>query len=162
MSVINDVVASYGGPHKVVARHLAAGEREDRALVILIAACVMMFVASWPYNARVAHLEGKNLSELMAGSLFALLFIAPLLFYTLSFVVGFVLRLFGWAGSIYASRMSLFWALFASTPLILLHGLVKGFLGTGLQEQIVGFIWFVVFMWFWISGLFQSARSAAQ
>lgn len=158
MSVIADMLSSYRGPHKVVARHLAMGVREDRALAVLMVGCVLLFVSSWPYNARLAHLEGQELGPLVGGSLFALLFIAPLVFYLLATLVAAVLRLAGWKGGAYASRFSLFWALLASSPLLLLHGLIKGYLGVGPQEQIVGVFWFLAFMWFWISGLFQAAR----
>lgn len=161
MSVLGDIAASYAGPHKVVARHMAMGQREDRALAILMAGCTMLFVSSWPYNARLAHLEGQDMGPLIGGSLFALMFMAPLLFYVLSGVVGVVLGLGGWKGGAYGSRFALFWALLATSPLLLLHGLVKGFVGPGLQEQAVGAIWFTVFLWFWISGLFQAGRSVA-
>ncbi|WP_127112037.1 YIP1 family protein [Shimia sediminis] len=159
MSVLRDIAATYGGPHKVVARHLAVGQREDRALAILMAGCAMLFVSSWPYNARVAHLEGQDMGPLMGGSLFALMFMAPLIFYILAGVVGFLLGLAGWKGGGYASRFALFWAILATTPMLLLHGLVRGFLGPGLEEQIVGLIWFVVFLWFWLSGLRQAGRA---
>ena len=161
MSVIREIGATYAGPHKVVARHLAVGPREDRALVILIAACALFFVSSWPINARIAHLEGKELNPLLGGSLMAWIFMAPLAFYVLSFVVKIVLSLFGWKGGAYGSRIALFWALLAASPVVLLNGLVLGFIGPGIQAQIVGLIWFVLFMWFWISGLFQANRSAA-
>lgn len=161
MSVIGDIASSYRGPQKVIARHLAIGPREDRALAILMAGCILFFVASWPQNARVAHLEARDITPLMGASLFALLFIAPLGLYLIAAIVSTVLGLFGWKGGAYASRISLFWALLASTPLLLVHGLVKGFLGVGIQEQILGLIWFIVFMWFWMSGLFQSGKDAA-
>ncbi len=158
MSVVADMLSSYGGPHKVVARHLAMGVREDRALAILMAGCVLLFVSSWPNNARIAHLEGQDIGPLIGGSLFALLFIAPLMFYLLASLVGLALRLLGWNGGAFASRFSLFWALLASSPLFLLHGLTKGYMGSGVHEQVVGVFWFFAFMWFWISGLFQAAR----
>ena len=161
MSVLADIAASYAGPHKVVARHMTAGQREDRALAILMAGCTMLFVSSWPYNARLAHLEGQDMGPLIGGSLFALMFIAPLVLYVLAGLVGFVLGLTGWKGGAYGSRFALFWALLASSPLLLLHGLMRGFLGDGPQVTIVGAIWFTVFLWFWISGLFQAGRSLA-
>lgn len=161
MSVLRDIAASYGGPHKVVARHLAMAQREDRAIAILFAGCALWFVSSWPYNARLSHLEGREMGPLIGGSLFALMFIAPLFFYLFAGVVGFVLRLIGWKGNGYGSRFALFWALLASTPLLLLHGLVRGFIGPGLQEQIVGLIWFISFLWIWTSGLLQAGREAA-
>lgn len=161
MSVISDMLSSYAGPHKVVARHLAVGQREDRALAILMAGCILLFVSSWPYNARVAHLEGQDIGPIMGGSLFGLLFIAPLFFYALSTGVGLLLRALGWKGTTWASRFALFWALLASSPLLLLHGLVKGFFGSGPEAQGIGMIWFAIFMWFWISGLLQAGKGVA-
>lgn len=160
MSVVADMLASYRGPHKVVARHLAMGPREDRALAILMAGCVLLFVSSWPYNARLAHLEGRELGPLIGGALFGLLFIAPLAFYLMASVMALVLRFLGWKGGAFAARFALFWALFASSPLLLLHGVTKGYLGAGTEAQIVGFFWLTAFLWFWISGLFQAGRGA--
>ncbi|CUJ93627.1 hypothetical protein PH7735_01645 [Shimia thalassica] len=160
MSVIRDIAATYAGPHKVVDRHLAIGEREDRALVLVMAACLLFFVSSWPINARIAHLEGRELNPLLGGALMGWIFIAPLAFYTLSFVVGLVLSALGWKGGTYGSRIALFWALLASSPLVLIHGLVLGFAGPGMAQQAIGLIWVLVFFWFWSSGLMQAGRSA--
>ena len=52
-----------------------------------------------------------------------------------------------------SGRSPLFWALLASSPLMLLHGLVAGFIGPGIQLQSVGLVWLAVFLWFWIRGL---------
>ena len=46
----------------------------------------------------------------------------------------------------------------ASSPLVLLNGLAAGFLGAGPQLMLVGLIWFVVFLWFWLSGLRVAER----
>lgn len=50
-------------------------------------------------------------------------------------------------------RLTLFWSLLATTPVMLLLGLVAGLIGPGIQLQIVAIIWLCVFAWFWISGL---------
>ncbi len=144
-----------------MARHLAAGVREDRALVILMAACVVFFISGWPRLARIAHLEGQELNPLLGGALLGWLFIAPLAFYTLSWALGLVLGLLGWNGGGYGSRIALFWALLAASPILLIYGLVAGFAGPGLGQSVVGLIWFVVFAWFWISGLMQAGRTPA-
>lgn len=161
MSVLRDIAATYGGPHKVVARHLAMGQREDRTLVILMAACVIFFVSTWPQNARIAHLEGQELNPLMGGSLMAWIFIAPLVFYILATVVGVILKMFGWKGGGYGSRVALFWALLAASPLVLLNGLVAGFIGPSVQQTLVGAVWFGFFLWFWTAGLRQAGRVEA-
>lgn len=161
MSVLRDIAVSYRGPQPVVARHLATGAREDRALVILMAACVVFFISSWPRLARIAHLEDKELNPLLGGSLLGWIFIAPLAFYTLSWLLGVILGVLGWKGGGYGSRIALFWALLAASPLVLLNGLVAGFAGPGLALSVVGLIWILVFGWFWVAGLQQAGRTPA-
>ncbi|MCP4821650.1 MAG: YIP1 family protein [Shimia sp.] len=161
MSVARDIVATYRGPHKVVARLLAMGEREDRAFVILMAACTITFVGQWPRLARQAHMTGEELNPLLGGTLMAWLFIAPLLAYFLAFVFHLVFKALRRKQTSYGARVALFWAMLAASPLILLHGLVAGFIGAGIQLSIVGLIWFVCFLWFWMSGMMQAGKAEA-
>lgn len=154
MPVTRDIVATYRGPGRVVRRLLDSGTREDRALVILMAACVVVFIAQTPRLAREAHLTGQELNMLLGGTLLAWIFIAPLIFYLIGWLSHLVARLVGGKGQgSFGARLALFWALLASTPLLLLHGLVAGFVGPGAELQIVGLIWLVIFLWFWLSGL---------
>ncbi|WP_371224284.1 YIP1 family protein [Roseovarius sp. 2305UL8-3] len=159
MPVARDIAATYRGPRRVMRRLLAMGPREDRALVILMAACVVVFIAQWPRLSREAHLTGQELNPLLGGTLMAWIFIAPLLFYAIAFLSHLVLRALGRKCDAFATRMALFWALLASTPLILLHGLVAGFIGPGIELQIVGVLWLVVFLWFWLSNMREAGWS---
>ncbi|KUF11461.1 YIP1 family protein [Pseudoponticoccus marisrubri] len=153
MALTTDIAATYRGPGAVMRRLLALGRREDRALAILMGACVVMFIAQWPRLARDAHLQDLNLQMEMGGALLGTIFILPLVFYGLAGLVHLGMKLFGGLGDAYGSRLALFWALLAASPLALLYGLVAGFVGQGAQLTIVGLVWFVAFMWFWISGL---------
>ena len=45
-------------------------------------------------------------------------------------------------------RVGLFWSFFAATPMMMLFGLVKGFLGSGTAENVVGFFWFIALSYF--------------
>ncbi|MDA8584724.1 YIP1 family protein [Rhodobacteraceae bacterium] len=102
--------------------------REDRALVILISACALIFVAQWPRLARESHLDPSiELDALLAGALFAWLMVMPLVFYALSIVLTVVLRISGQRITGFSCRMGLFWAVLASTPLWLFAGLLAGF-----------------------------------
>ncbi|MCR9157117.1 MAG: YIP1 family protein [Rhodobacteraceae bacterium] len=161
MPFTQDIAATYRGPGKVVRRLVNAGQREDRALAILMGACAILFIARWPALARQAHLEGLELNMLLGGTLMATVFLAPLLFYVLAFVAHLIARAVGGQGPSYNARIALFWGLLASSPLILLNGLVAGYIGAGIQLTIVGLIWFCVFMWFWISGMLAAYRGAA-
>lgn len=162
MSVTTDILATYRGPGRVVRRLLGMGQREDRALAILMASCVVLFIAQLPRLSREAHLEGRDLNELMAGSLMALILIAPLLMYVIAAASHVVAKVVGGKGDWFGARLALFWALLASSPLVLLHGLVAGFIGPSPALQLVGGLWFAVFLWFWIAGLFQAERAEAR
>ena len=160
MSLTRDMVATYRGPHRVVARLLSMGQREDRALAILMAGCGIVFVAQWPRLAREAHLTGQELNALLGGTLLAWLFIAPLLLYFIAFLSHILLRALGRKQTSYGARLALFWALLAAAPLILLHGLVAGFIGPGIGLNVIGLAWLLAFLWFWISGLMQAGKGA--
>lgn len=159
MAVTRNIAATYRGPGRVIKHLLSLGQREDRALAYLIAGCVVVFIAQMPKLARQAHLEGEDLNMLMGASLMAWVFIAPLILYALAGLSHFVAKVFRGRGSHYGARLALFWALLASSPLMLLNGLVAGFIGPGLELQLVGLIWLVAFGWFWLGGLIEAERT---
>ena len=71
MLLTREIVATYRGPGAVVSRLLAQGPREDRALMFVMAACGLFFVAQLPALSRRAWLEGVDLNPLMGGALLA-------------------------------------------------------------------------------------------
>ena len=158
MAATRDIVATYRGPGRVVQRLIGNGLREDRALIYLMIGCLMVFVAQTPRLARQAWLTGEDLGMLMGATLLAWLFIAPLVFYVIAGLSQLVLRLLRTGVSAYATRMALFWALLASSPIMLLWGLTAGFVGPGLEMTLTGGLWVVVFVWFWIGGLIGATR----
>ncbi|WP_050931716.1 hypothetical protein [Aestuariivita boseongensis] len=161
MPVTSDIAATYRGPGRVMRRLMAMGAREDRALAFLMGFCVIAFIAQLPRLARQAHLQGEDLSMLMAGALMGSVFILPLLLYIIAWATHLIRKLIGRQSSSYGARLALFWSLLASTPLMLLYGLIGGFIGQGPALQLVGLIWVAVFLWFWIATLRASGESAA-
>ena len=161
MALSSDILATDLWPWCVVRRLLDMGQREDRALIFVMAFCVVAFIAQMPGLARKAHLEGVELNMLLGGALLGSVFILPLVFYTLALVSHWAARLFGGQGSAYGARLALFWALLSSAPLVLLNGLVAGFIGPGPTLTFVGLAWVAVFVWFWVSGFRQVQRSVA-
>ena len=158
MPISSDMVATYRGPRRAFARLLSSEVREDRALMILMAGCLIAFVARWPALARQAHISGDDLNMLLGGALMAWLFIAPLVLYALAALSHILAKLLRGQGDWYGARVALFWSLLASSPLMLLNGLIEGFVGPGPGLQLVGLLWFIVFMWFWLSGLLEAER----
>ncbi|MEB3419381.1 YIP1 family protein [Salipiger marinus] len=158
MSLSREIVATYRGPGAVMRRLLAQGPREDRALMFILAACALFFVAQLPAQARQAHLDGVDPNPLMGGALLGWLVLAPLLFYGLAALSHLIARVFGGRGTGYGARLALFWSLLAASPLLLLNGLVAGFMGPGPQLMLVGLLWFVIFLWFWLRSLTVAER----
>ena len=161
MPVTTDIVASYRGPRRVMRRLLALGESEGRVLATLMAGCGVTFIAQWPRLARQAHVEEVELQPHLGGALMGWVFIAPLGFYLLAFLAHLVSRAFGANGTAHDSRFAMFWSYLAASPLILLHGLVAGFIGPGPALTSVGAIWFGVFVWFWLSNMREAGWGAA-
>jgi hypothetical protein len=154
MAITTNISATYRGPGRVMRRLLEMGQREDRALAYLMAACGLMFLGQLPSLARQAHIAGEDLDMMMGGALMAWIVFAPLGLYFVAFLTHLFARfVFRGKGSFYGARLALFWALLAAAPLFLLVGLVAGFLGQGLEWRIVGAIWLLCFLWFWIRGL---------
>ena len=119
-------------------------------------------IARWPSISREAYLAGQEPQAGMAGALLGVVFILPLLCYAVALLSQGVIRLFGVKATGYSTRVALFWALLAASPLTLLAGLVAGFMGQGVELTITGALWFAVFLWFWMAGLKQAGWGEAR
>ncbi len=160
MAVTTDIVRTWRGPRVVMRELLAHGRREDRAVAYVIAACLLIFVAQGPRLSRQAAgfdlapgAETRDITELLSYELFAWLMIWPLLLYGIAAITHVLAKIVGGKGTFYSARLALFWALLASTPVLLLYGLMAGFVGPGLQTQVVGGIWVLSFGWMWLQCL---------
>lgn len=158
MSVTNDMIAAYRRPGRVMDRQMNSGAGEERALIFLMASCVVVFISNMPVISRTAHLEQIEMGPLLGASVLAWLFVAPLVFYVLAAVLRVVLRALGCKASWFHVRLALFWTMLAGTPLILLNGLTGGLIGSGIEQNIVGAVWFASFLWI----LFGSLRAVCK
>ncbi|MGG7646354.1 YIP1 family protein [Rhodovulum sp. YNF3179] len=160
MSVARDILRTYRAPRETLRRLLSDGPSEGRALTWLMAAAVLLFAAQLPALAREAHLSGGDppFAALASGALLGAVVIAPLMFYGLAALSHLVARIFGGQGGWLGARIALFWALLAAAPLMLLRGLVAGFIGAGPALTITGSLAGGVFLFFWLAGLFEAER----
>jgi len=158
MSIVQDIIYTYHKPQQVIVGLLEGVVSESRSLAILMGGCVGTFVSTWPALARQAHLESKDLTDLMGGALLAWVFIMPLVFYVLAMMLWGIQHVLLGRARMDQVRIVLFWSFFASLPFIFLHGLVRGFIGESAAQKIVGFIWFAIIVWFVTSGFKAIAK----
>lgn len=159
MPVSTDILESYRRPRAVFRRKLAGGAHEGRALATLIGACLLIFVAQWPGLARAAYIDPAiPLDARLGGALLGTLFLLPPIAYGVAALSHLVARVLGGTGSFFTARLALFWALLAVSPLMLLQGLVRGFIGPGPALTLVGLAVLAAFMMLWVTSLFESER----
>ncbi|GHD99768.1 hypothetical protein U879_06105 [Defluviimonas sp. 20V17] len=159
MSIVSDIAESYRAPGRVLARKLAAGVREDRALAQLMLACFLIFVSEWPVLARAAHLDNSvSFDQRLGGALMATLFILPPLAYGGAAIAHLAARALGGRGGWYGARLALFWSMLAISPLMLLNGLVAGIIGPGVAARALGWVVAAAFAWLWLGGLWVVER----
>ncbi|WP_375552563.1 YIP1 family protein [Rhodophyticola porphyridii] len=160
MAVTTDIVQSWRRPRRVIRRLLDMGRREDRALVYLILACLLIFVAQWPRLQREAILMPERpLDALIGAALFGWLFIAPLLFYAIGMLSHLVARMLGGKGTGYSARLALFWSLLATSPAFLFYGMVAGFIGPGPGQTMVGAGLLLAFVVIWGMTLIEAEQA---
>jgi hypothetical protein len=157
MAVTSDIIRTWRAPRDVARDLLGMGPREDRALIYLMAACLLLWVAQLPRLAREAYLTGEPRDQLIGTALYVWLFFAPLGLYLASLLLQGVMRLMGAGVAGARIRIVLFWALLAATPVALLHGLLLGLSGPGIGADLVGVAGLAAFMLFAALGLREAA-----
>ncbi len=160
MAVTTDIAAMYRRPRAVIRDRLAPPRREDRALGYVLVACLLLFVAQAPSQARQAYIDPSVPVEarLYWSGLFYV-FMLPLALYLLAAISHLAGRLTGGGGSFHGARVALFWALLASVPLWLLAGLTAGFVGPGPAQVLTAGLAAAAFVLFWTLGLAEDRRA---
>ncbi|MEP2782096.1 MAG: YIP1 family protein [Pseudoruegeria sp.] len=160
MPVSSDIVRSYVAPRKVLRRQFRAGVGEEQALAYVMIACFLFFIAQLPALSRAVYLmpDGPEFTTRAVGAFVGGVFFAPLFFYALAAISRLVSKLFGGRGTWLRARIALFWALLVVSPLVLLRGLVAGFIGAGQAESLVAALVGIMFLIVWILGLIEAEK----
>ncbi len=165
MAVTTDIVQTWRDPRAVYRRLLAMGQREDRAIAILMAACFLVFVAQWPRLVRSSQgidlpdgTIAPELDRLMSYEFMGWLMIWPLGMYVIAGFVVLLMRGFGSVITGYGGRLALFWALLAASPAMLFYGLLRGLNGAAVATQLAGILWVAALVVFWVQGLRAAAK----
>lgn len=171
MAITADILSAWKGPRQFIRTKQAENPPDAAVLVLMMAACFLVFVARWPSLARDAELQRQaaetaglpadqvpSLQALMGINLFVLVFVLPLILYGLAALSHLVARLSGGKGDHRGARLALVWALLATAPAMLFQGLVAGLVGPGLQLTLVGLGVAGLFLWQWLSMLIETER----
>ena len=123
--LVDTIFRSWRDPRGVMAAQVAGGLSEARALVHLLLACGLFFVASLPAAVRTsAALDvDEPVSAAVSAHLFAWGAVAPLVAYALAVLVHLVARAFGGQPGFLRARAALFWSALAAAPAVLAAGL---------------------------------------
>lgn len=155
MAVTTDIVESWRNPRSVVRRHLRRGRSEPFAFSLLFVFLLITFIAQFPRVARVSAMDPTiPISPQMLGVGLGLLATIPFL-YALAALSSLGMRSLGAIVSGYGARIALFWSLVATSPLVLLVGLVAGMIGGGNQLILCGVLTFAAFVFQWIFALIE-------
>ena len=126
----------------------AAGASEKENLAYLVGGCVISFIAQWPAQSRQAFINQQPVDELMGAILLSNLFLLPLIFYLVSAIVFIFAKIFKSNILGVELRLIIFWSYLATSPILLLVGLVEGFFGKSNQYYLVAGFWLSVFLVF--------------
>ena len=153
MSVVINISKTYYKPNQTYTKLFAAGVSEKDNLAYLVGGCVISFVSQWPAQSRQAFINQQPVDELMGAILLSNLFLLPLIFYFVAAIIFIFAKIF--KSNILGAelRLIIFWSYLASTPILLLVGLIQGFFGKNYQYYTVAGLWLSVFLAFVYSGL---------
>jgi len=123
--LVDATLRGWRDPRAAMAAEFDRGLSEARALVHLMLACSVFFVASLPNAIREA--QALDIADPVEGAIAAHLFgylaLAPLIAYGLAALVHLAARGFGARGGFRAARAALFWSLLMAAPVALLLAL---------------------------------------
>ena len=164
MAVATDIVRAYAGPRRTARLVLSKVDTESKALALVMIGCTFLFIAQFPELVLQGRTNAgqPTLAAMAAGRFIGTLLFAPLMFYLLAGATGALMRLLDRQISWLHSRVSLFWAVLAASPLVLIEAVAGGLQLNDLVQQTVSVATIVLFTAFWVSGLVESTSLAGR
>ncbi len=153
--VVEAIWLAWRDPRRAMAAQFAGDLTEARALVLLLLACGLFFVASLPSALREARALDITdpVGGAVAGHAFAYFALAPLLAYELAVPVHMAARAFGGKRRYFTARAALFWSALAFAPVALtlaLLGLGVELLQPALLPLVSGLGYAGLAFWIWL------------
>ncbi len=165
MSTVSAILRSYRAPREVMRTHRASGADEATGLTWLFIACILFFMARLPELSRQSHFAGLEGEEIPVASLalpvfYGTVLLAPMMFLLVAAASHLLVKVLGGQGRWLDARLALFWALLCVTPVVLLQGLIAGFVGPGTELTMAAGLVFVIFVYLWINNLIALQKPA--
>jgi len=177
MAVTTQILRSYRRPRQVMRALIAANDAGDRpearGFVYMLVGLLIIFISQLP-DLTGTGLNSAAFSQDLAGedgpapmdariaiTLFAWLFIWPLILYLIAGLSHLLARAFGGQGRGLDARLALFWAVLAVSPLFLLRGMGS----VAHAESLVMVVNYAIaagFLWIWLSALYEAERPVAE
>ncbi len=157
--LVGSIFAAYRG------LRVAQADQENRAnepriLFYAFLTGFLLFLVGLPAVRQQADtIDAENpLAIVLSARFFGSLFVLPLLFYGLAAVAHMVARVFGGTGTFQAARLSLFWALLVTMPVLILLSLLAVILAasSSIPVSLLGLFDLLVFSRIWGEGLAQA------
>ena len=166
--LVDAIGRGWRAPRAAMAAELDRGLNEGRALVHLMTACGLFFVASLPNAVREAR--GLGIDDAVEGAvsahLFAWLALAPLLAYALAALVHLAARGYGARGGFLAARAAVFWSLLLAAPLALALAVLGAIVEIAAPVVLpwlapLGYAVLAAWVWFFAASLAEAEGFAA-
>ena len=160
--LVDTMAGALRRPRAVMASQVAAGLSEPRALVHLMLACGLFFVASLPMAVRTSAdlAVDEPLSAAVSAHLFAWGAVAPLIGYGLAAAIHIAARGFGGRRGFLGTRAALFWSALAVAPAVLAGGLLGAVL-PGRPAAWLGYGAGALWIWIFAGSLAETAGFAS-
>jgi len=154
-SLVAEMGPAYRRPRAAMARQLAAGLSEGRALFHLGLACILLCVASVPSALeRAASIDADDpVNAAIAAQIFGFIVLLPMIAYGLAALMRGVSRLIGGSGSGLAMRSALFWSMLLAAPIALLLAAFGSLARSGVEGVASVSVWIgyvALGYWFWL------------
>ena len=158
MSTVSDVIAFHFRPRQIVRKRLLETSGEGHALMYLVAACLLFYMAQLPEMVRQDLLSTSSapLNAVAAARFLGGAILAPLFFYILAAFIGLIFRLFGVSLPWFHTRIALFWPLLAIAPASLIVGILRGLVPSATILWFASVFVAVGFVIFWVVCLMEA------
>ncbi|NNU80743.1 YIP1 family protein [Halovulum dunhuangense] len=155
--LLADILSAYPDLRGSIRTKLDQAPRDAQLLILIFLAAGIGFVAGLPAarEQALAVEEPDALTGVLAGRLFAAIFITPLVLFALAALSHVAARIFGGRGSFWSARLALVWAVIVALPLLVVSAALDPILGAALGAYGVGLSTILStvagfgFLWIW-------------